>query len=397
MTSKKLAMTLLTFASAAFLVACGEVGGSNSTSNSGSSEQTASNAIGDTIKVGYNFELSGNVASYGNTEKNGADLAVEEINAAGGIDGKKVEVISKDNKSETAESATVATSLVAEGAHVIIGPATSGASAAATANVTRGGVPMITPSGTQDNLVYAADGTTVNEFFFRATFVDSFQGDLLASYATDTLKAEKVVLYYDNSSDYAKGIADSFKENYTGEIVETLTFASGDKDYQAALTKIKDLDFDAIIMPGYYEETGAIVKQARDLGIDAPIAGPDGFDSPVFLEKAGTAATDVHYLSGFSTEGSEKAKKFYDAYVAKYGEEPSMFSALAYDSVYMAAEAAQGASTSVDIKDNLAKLSDFEGVTGTMSVDENHNVVKSAYVISFTDGKVSGVEVLEAK
>uniref|UniRef100_UPI0026ED987D ABC transporter substrate-binding protein n=1 Tax=Streptococcus merionis TaxID=400065 RepID=UPI0026ED987D len=362
-----------------------------------SSAQASGNAVGETVKIGYNFELSGAVASYGNTEKNGADLAVEEINAAGGVDGKKLEVISKDNKSETAEAATVATSLVTEGANVIVGPATSGASAAATANVTRGAVPMITPSGTQDNLVFAADGKTVNDYFFRATFVDSYQGQLLSNYAADTLKAKKVVLYYDNSSDYAKGIADAFKESYSGEIVETLTFASGDKDYQAALTKIKGLDFDAIIMPGYYEETGAIVKQARDLGITAPIAGPDGFDSPVFLEKAGAAATDVHYLSAFSTEGSEKAKKFYDAYVAKYGEEPSMFSALAYDSVYMAAEAAKGASTSVDIKDNLAKLSDFEGVTGTMSVDKDHNVVKSAYVISFSDGKVSGVEVLEAK
>lgn len=394
MKKKSFALSLLTFASVAFLAACGEVGSNNSSS---SAETPAGNSIGETIKVGYNFELSGAVASYGITERNGADLAVEEINAAGGVDGKELEVISKDNKSETAESATVATSLVTEGANVVIGPATSGASAAATANLTKGGVPMISPSGTQDNLVFAADGKTVNDYFFRATFVDSYQGRLLATYATDSLKAEKVVLYYDNASDYAKGIADAFKEAYKGEIVETLTFAAGDKDFQAALTKIKDKDFDAIIMPGYYEETGAIVKQARDLGIKQAIAGPDGFDSPVFLEKAGAAATDVHYLSAFSTEGSEKAKKFYDAYLAKYGEEPSMFSALAYDSVYMAAQAAKGASSSVDIKDNLEKLSGFEGVTGTMSVDENHNVVKSAYVISFTDGKVSGVEVLEAK
>ncbi|MET3558297.1 branched-chain amino acid transport system substrate-binding protein [Streptococcus rupicaprae] len=394
MKKKSFALSLLTFASVAFLAACGEVGSNNSSS---SAETPAGNSIGETIKVGYNFELSGAVASYGITERNGADLAVEEINAAGGVDGKELEVISKDNKSETAESATVATSLVTEGANVVIGPATSGASAAATANLTKGGVPMISPSGTQDNLVFAADGKTVNDYFFRATFVDSYQGQLLATYATDSLKAEKVVLYYDNASDYAKGIADAFKEAYKGEIVETLTFAAGDKDFQAALTKIKDKDFDAIIMPGYYEETGAIVKQARDLGIKQAIAGPDGFDSPVFLEKAGAAATDVHYLSAFSTEGSEKAKKFYDAYLAKYGEEPSMFSALAYDSVYMAAQAAKGASSSVDIKDNLEKLSGFEGVTGTMSVDENHNVVKSAYVISFTDGKVSGVEVLEAK
>lgn len=386
---KKFALVAVAFVSTAVLAACGTVGGGNSTTGT---------KIGDTIKLGYNLELSGSVSSYGNAEKNGADLAVKEINAADGVGGKKIKVISKDNKSENSEAATAATSLVTAGANVILGPATSGAAGAATSNVTKGGVPMISPSGTQDDLVYGSDKKTVNQYFFRTTFVDSYQGKLLSSYATDKLNAKKVVLYYDNSNDYAKGIAESFKKSYKGTIVETLTFASGDTDYQAALTKLKGKDFDAIVMPGYYTETGLIVKQAREQGITQPILGPDGFDSPKFVESAtASAATDVYYLTAFTTEGSSKAKKFHDAYVKAYNEEPSMFAALSYDSVYMAAKAAKGAKTSVDIKENLAKLKDFEGVTGKMSVDKNHNVVKSAYVISLKNGSTDNVEVVSAK
>lgn len=386
MKTRKFAVALATFASAALLAACGNV----STTNTASASQGTS--VGDTFKIGYNLELSGAVSSYGQTEEKGANLAVKEINAAGGIDGKKIEVVTKDNKSETAEAATVATSLASEGVNVVIGPATSGASAASIPALTSAGVPMISPSGTQTNLV-VDDAGKVQDYFFRATFTDGYQGQIMAKYATDTLAAKKVVLYYDNSSDYGKGIAEVFKKEYKGEIVSEITFASGDKDFQAALTKLKDKDFDAIIMPGYYNETGTIVKQARGLGIDKPVLGSDGFDSPQFTELAtASAASKVYYLSAFVTSASDKAKAFYDAYKKEYNEEPSMFSALAYDSVYMAAEAAKGATSSVAVKDNLVALKDFEGVTGTMSVDKDHNVVKSVYVISLTDGVQSSVD-----
>ncbi len=384
MKKRSFAKALVTFASVALLAACGDVSTTNSASTAAE--------VGDTLKIGYNLELSGAVSSYGQTEANGADLAVKEINAAGGVDGKQIEVIKKDNKSETAEAATVATSLASEGANLIIGPATSGASAASIPAATSAGIPMITPSGTQTDLVVDDKGN-VQEYFFRATFTDGYQGQIMAEYATSNLNAKKVVLYYDNSSDYGKGVAEAFEKAYKGEIVSKITFASGDKDFQAALTKLKDLEFDAIIMPGYYNETGTIVKQARGLGLNQPILGSDGFDSPQFAELAtASAASNVYYLSAFVTTASDRAKAFYDAYVAEYGEEPSMFSALAYDSVYMAAEAAKGAKNSTEIKDNLSTLKDFEGVTGTMSIDKEHNVVKSVYVVGLTDGKQSSVD-----
>lgn len=367
------------------LAACSTVSSTGSADLSGTT-------VGDKIKLGLNLELSGAASSYGQTEEKGAKLAVKEINAKGGVDGKKIEIILKDNKSETAEAATVTTSLVSDGANVLIGPATSGASGASISNATKASVPLISPSGTQSNLVVDNKGNT-QKYFFRTTFTDAYQAKIMAKYAKEYLKVKKVVLYYDNSSDYGKGVAKAFKKSFKGDIVSEITFASGDKDFQAALTKIKTKEFDAIIMPGYYNETGTITKQARELGMKQPILGSDGFNSPQYAKLATkAAATDVYYLSAFVTSANDKAKSFYKAYKAEYGEEPSMFSVLAYDSVYMAAKAAEGAKTSVDIKNNLATLSKFEGVTGTMSIDKNHNVVKSVYVVGLKDGKQSTVD-----
>lgn len=384
---KKFALTLVSLASVALLAACGEV---STTGNSGSASGTE---IGKTLKIGFNFEETGDVASYGTAEQKAAKLAVDEINKAGGVDGKQIEVTDKDNKSELSEASTVSTNLVTQAkVNAIVGPATSGGTGAAITNAAKASVPLITPSGTQDDLTKGQD------YLFRATFIDSFQGKILSKYVTDNLKAKKVVLYYDNSSDYAKGIAKAFQEEYKGEIVATETFASKDTDFQAALTKFKGKDFDALVVPGYYTEAGKIVNQARGMGIDKPIVGGDGFNSEEFISQATpAAATNVYYVSGYSTSGdmTAKAKKFLEAYKAKYNEEPSMFSALAYDSVYMVAEASKGAKNSVDIKENLAKLKDFEGVTGSITMDKNHNPVKSALMIGLKDGKVDTVETVK--
>lgn len=390
---KKFALVAVAFLSTAVLTACGAAP-SSSTSSSGTT------IASDKLTIGYNLELSGTVAAYGEAEKNGADLAISEINAAGGVDGKTLEAVSKDNKSDNTESASVTTNLATQSkVNAIVGPATSGAVAAATPNATSAAVPLVTPSGTQDALTVSKSGT-VNDYIFRATFQDSFQGEVLAQYATANLNAQKVVLYYDSSSDYAKGIAEKFKSVYTGEIVAEETFQSKDTDFQAALTKIKDKDFDAIVMPGYYTETGLITKQAREMGIDKPILGPDGFADSKFIESAGAENTNnVYYVSGYSTKVSlsDKSTEFVESYKAKYGEEPNMFAALAYDSVYMIAKAAEGAKTSKDIATNLAKLTDFEGVTGTMTIDKEHNPVKSAIMIGLANGEENTAEAVEVK
>ncbi|GLB79884.1 branched-chain amino acid ABC transporter substrate-binding protein [Streptococcus alactolyticus] len=387
--NKKVTTFLLPFLAALVLVGCNK------------SPDVTANAtgttIGDTLKIGVNLELTGSVAAYGNAEKNGINLAVEQINKAGGVDGKKIEVITKDNKSENAEASTAATNLAVQSqVNAMIGPATSGAVAAASLNAQKTGVPLLTPSGTQDDLTIDKDG--VKKYIFRTTFQDSFQGQVLAQYAYQNLNAKKVVLYYDNSSDYAKGIAEEFQRVYPGEIVTVATFASGDKDFQSALTKFKDLDYDAIVMPGYYTETGIITKQARDMSIEVPILGPDGFNDDSFADLAGVPNThDVYYVSGYSTKTalSDKATQFIEAYKKKYGSEPNMFAALAYDSVYMIAEAAKGAKTSIDIADNLAKLSQFDGVTGTMTIDKDHNPIKTALMVKMENGAEASAEAVE--
>ncbi|COI36114.1 ABC transporter substrate binding lipoprotein-branched chain amino acid transport [Streptococcus pneumoniae] len=364
---KKFALSFVALASVALLAACGEV-------KSGA-VNTAGNSVEEkTIKIGFNFEESGSLAAYGTAEQKGAQLAVDEINAAGGIDGKQIEVVDKDNKSETAEAASVTTNLVTQSkVSAVVGPATSGATAAAVANATKAGVPLISPSATQDGLTKGQD------YLFIGTFQDSFQGKIISNYVSEKLNAKKVVLYTDNASDYAKGIAKSFRESYKGEIVADETFVAGDTDFQAALTKMKGKDFDA-------------------MGIDKPIVGGDGFNGEEFVQQAtAEKASNIYFISGFSTtvEVSAKAKAFLDAYRAKYNEEPSTFAALAYDSVHLVANAAKGAKNSGEIKDNLAKTKDFEGVTGQTSFDADHNTVKTAYMMTMNNGKVEAAEVVK--
>ena len=366
------------------LAACGAAPGGNSAASKGTE-------IGKTFKLGYDLELSGGVAAYGNAGKNGANLAVDEINKAGGINGKQITVISKDNKSDNAEAATVVSNLINnDKVNAVIGSMTSGAVKSMTPNVTKGAVPLVTPAGTDDTLTVT--NGKVNDYIFRSTFQDSYQGKVLANYTTNELKAKNVVLYYDNSSDYAKGIAKSFEKTYTGKIVDKVSFQSGDKDFQATLSKIKSEDYDAIVMPGYYNETGLITKQARELGIEQPILGGDGFADPTFITLAGdAAATNVYYVSGYSAKAlaNETTTKFIAAYQAKYKSEPSMFDALAYDAVYMVKQAAEDtkAKTSVDVKDGLAKLKGFKGATGDITVDKDHNPVKDAVVVKLENGK----------
>ncbi|MBP2623360.1 ABC transporter substrate-binding protein [Streptococcus oricebi] len=382
---KKLGLSLLTFASLALLAACGDVSSSKSAATG--------TEIGDKIKIGFNFEESGQTAAYGGAEQKAAKLAIEEINAAGGVDGKMFEVKDYDNKSETAEAANITTKLVTQDkVNVLVGPATSGATAASAPKADKAGVPLIAPSATQDDI------TKGHDFLYVAAFQDRFQGKILGKFANDDLKLKKVILYTDNGSDYAKGAAAAFRKSFKGEIVADETFTSGDTDFQAALTKFKGKEFDALVVPSYYTEAGKIVNQARGMGIEQPILGPDGLNGDEFVQQAtAERANNIYFVSGFATKGdvSEKTKKFLEAYKAKYKEEPSMFAALAYDSVYMAAEAAKGAKTSLDISKNLSKLKDFEGVTGKMTINKDHTTEKSAYMVTMNNGQVDKVQVVE--
>ncbi len=382
---KKLGL-LLVLSSVLLLGACGKESGSSS----------------DTIKIGANLELSGAVAAYGDAELQGIKLAVKEINADGGIDGKKIELVSKDNKSDTAEAASVATSLATKDkVSAIVGPATSGAVKASIPAVTRAKVPLVTPSGTDDAVTVDAKNK-VQEYIFRTCYQDSFQGITLANYASKELSAKSAIIIGDNSSDYAKGLTKSFKKQFSGKIVDEVNFTSGDKDFQAILTKIKNMDFDVIYLPGYYNEAGLIIKQAREMGITQPILGADGFGDAELIKLADAKnVNDVYYTAHFSTkaDATDKTKDFIAAFKKEYNKEPSAFNALGYDSVYLIKKAAEDAKSTepAKITTALAKVKGFEGVTGTMSIDKDHNPEKAAVVVQLTNGEESKATIVEPK
>mgnify|MGYP000636594317 CR=1 FL=1 len=348
----------------------------------------------DEIRIGINYELSGDNATYGQGSVEGIEMAIDEINQAGGINGKLIKAIKYDNESKPSEASTLANKLVSQDKVLaILGPATTGAFTSQIPVANKNKIPIATGSATGDNLTFAADGS-VHEYVFRICFNDSFQGRVMANFAAENLSAKKAVIIMDSSNDYSKGLTKNFKETFTaagGTIVAEESYVKGDTDFNAILTKIKDLDFDAIFIPGYYNEAGLIIKQARTLGIDKPILGADGFDSPVLVELAGAdALNNVYFSNHYSSIGDDPVVlKFIADFEAKYGKKPNAFNALGYDLAKFVADAISRAEslTGEAIKDALASTKNFVGVTGTLSVDENHNPVKSIFVIELKNGE----------
>lgn len=349
---------------------------------------------GDTIKIGINLELSGGVASYGQSEDKAIDLAVEEINDDGGIDGKKIELVKVDNKSDAGEATSGAIKLITKDKVVaIIGAATSGNTVAQVEVAGKNKVPLISPSGTSTT-VTVTDKGKLNEFAFRTAFIDPFQGTVAANFAANELKVKNVAIYADNSSDYAKGLAASFKKDFEaagGKIVAQESYVAKDTDFRSTLTSLKSKNPDFIFIPGYYEEVGLIVKQAREMGITVPLMGADGWDSPDIVDLAGAdALNNTYIITAYSSEDPDgKAKAFSDKFNEKYGEAPNSFHALGYDTVYLLKDAIERADSTdgTKIKEALEATDNLDLVTGLYSMDENHHPVKSATIIEFVDGE----------
>lgn len=354
----------------------------------------------ETVKIGVNYELSGVVASYGQSSVEGINMAFDEINEAGGIDGKMIESIESDNKSEPAEATSIATKLMTQDDLVaVLGPATSGNFKAQEPVAMKNKIPMISASATADDVTVDIDKDgnivpgSVKEYVFRLCFSDSFQGTAMANFAERNLDAKTAVIIKDNSSDYAKGLAERFKETFTeagGEIVTEVGYIAKEKDFNAILTKVKNLEYDVIFLPGYYEEAGLLIKQARNLGITAPILGADGLDSPKLVELAGEEAlNDVHFSNHYSSLDEDPiVVDFIKEFKEKYNKEPDAFNALGYDLGKFIADAVKraGSNDPEAVKEALASTTDFKGVTGSFSMDENHNPVKAIVVIELKDG-----------
>lgn len=352
-------------------------------------------ASGDTIKVGASFELTGNVANYGKAILSGVKMAVDEVNANGGVNGKKINLVESDNKSEPSESGNSVTKLITQDNVVaVLGPATSGCVAASSPITEANKVPQIAPCATAPAITM--NNGKVREFMFRACFIDPFQGQVMAQFADNTLKVKNVAILYDSSSDYSKGLADVFQktmEEKGGKVLAKEAFLSKDLDFKAALTKIKATNPEAIYVPGYYEEVSKIVKQAREIGINVPLLGSDGWESPKLAEIAGKDALhDCYYVSAFSAQDQDPSvQKFIKDYKAKYQKDPDIFAMQGYNAGLVLADALKRSNnaTGEKLAKAIAETKDLPIASGKLTYDANHNPIMSALIISLDGGTAS--------
>ena len=351
----------------------------------------------DTIKVGANLEMTGGSASYGISSKNAIELAFKEINEKGGINGKQLELVVADNKSEAAEATNAMQKLVSQDNVVaVIGPNLSSSVIAASAINNSAKVLDIAPMATNPYVTVDQASGKTKDFNYRTCFIDPFQGTVMAKFATAELGVGNAAILIDNSSDYAKGLAQFFKENFVkegGAVTAEESYLQKDTDFKATLTKIKATNPDFLYVPGYYQEVGLIVKQARELGMNMPIAGGDGWDSAKMPEIAGAAALNNTYFSSLYSPDDDSAlnKAFVSEYEKAYKVKPDVFAALSYDSALLVAEAIKNAGSTepAKISEAMAKINGFSGVSGSVTFDDKHNPVKSAVILEYKDGAQS--------
>lgn len=349
---------------------------------------------GNEIVVGEFASLTGKEATFGTSSHEGTLLAVEELNAAGGVLGKKIKLITEDNQSKAGESATVVNKLISkDGAVAILGEVASSRSLEAAPICQSNGVPMISPSSTNPKV------TETGNFIFRVCFIDPFQGTVMANFATNTLKAKKVAVFTDVKSDYSKGLAKYFKEGFVkagGQIVSELDFNGGDKDFKGQLTTIKGAGPDAVFVPGYYTDAALICIQAKEIGLNVPLFGGDGWESDT-LTKLGKEAVEGNFFSTHYAPdvASDQSKKFVADYQKRFnGKLPDAMAALGYDSAMILADAVKRADSTegAKVREALAATKEFPAVTGKITIDAKRDAVKSAVILKIEGGKFKFVE-----
>lgn len=357
---------------------------------------SAQEATGEPLVLGVNLELTGPAAPYSVPAVEAFELYVEQVNAAGGVlDGRPLELVVLDNKTDTTEGVSLQTRLNDDPEVVAtLGPNASGVVNAAKPVIESSAKPTVLPATTGDGLTLAANGEAVANLF-RTAYEDSYQGTAGAVYVYDTLGAMNTLLIVDNALDYSQGLADAFVTKYEelgGTVVATEAYSSGDTDFTALATKLLGYEYDAIYMPGYYTETGLLVKAFRELGLTQPVVGADGYASDTFVELAGAENTyDVHYTTHYDASlESEASVAFGEAYTEKFGKAPDTFAALGYDAISFLVDGIEraGSTDPEAISQALSETVDFEGVTGTFSINDDHNPVKPAVMVTLDNGNV---------
>ncbi len=349
-------------------------------------------ADANTILLGQVGSLTGGQATFGISTRNGIELALKEANAAGGVKGKKLAIRVYDNQSKPEEAAQAATRLITQDKVVLIlGDVASSNSLAMAEKAQAAGVPMITPSSTNPTV------TDKGDYIFRVCFIDPFQGFVMAKFARENLKLNKVAVLQDNKSAYSIGLADVFTRKFTemgGKVSAVESYSQGDTDYRAQLTAIRKSQPEGIYVPGYYSEVGIIARQAREVGLKVPLMGGDGWDSEKLFELGGSAISGSYFSNHYSPDNPDpRVQKFIADYKAAYGAVPDALAALGYDAARVAVAALERAKdlSGPAVRDAIAQTKDFPGVAGTVSLDANRNAVKSAVVLKVEDGKTQYV------
>lgn len=374
---KRLLLSLLLISSFLFSFACERKGGP------GAGGQTGP------ITIGYYGDLTGRTSNFGQSTKAGVEMAADEINKAGGINGRQITILSEDDEGRPEKAATVVTKLINQDRVVaLLGEVASGNTLAAAPKAQAAKVPMISPSSTNPAV------TQVGDYISRVCFIDPFQGAVMAKFAANTLKAKKAAIMLDFNSPYSRGLTDFFEFSFAklgGEIVAKQSYSQGDPDYRGQLSAVKAANPDVIYIPGYYGDVAIIAKQARQVGLTVPLLGADGWDAPELWELGGDTLNGSYISNHYSADDpSETIQKFVHAYRQRYGNlTPDAHAALAYDALRFLAEAIARAGTTEGpkLREALAETKNFAGVTGIISMDRDRNAVKPAVVLKLEDLK----------
>jgi branched-chain amino acid transport system substrate-binding protein len=340
------------------------------------------------IVIGHYGSMTGSTAHFGQDTDKAARLAAEQLNAGGGVLGKKLRIVTLDTRGDGAEAANAVTRLIdVEKATAILGEVASSLSLQGGPIAQRRKIPMVSPSSTNPKV------TQIGDYVFRACYIDPFQGKVMAQFARQTLKLDKVAILKDVKNDYSLGLADAFQKSFTaagGTIAIEQSYAQGDTDFSAQLTAIKSSGAQAIWVPGYYAEVGAIARTAARLGVKMPLLGGDGWDAPELFTIGGDALNGSYFSNHFAPDqASPMAQKFVADFKAKYGQLPTGLGALGYDGIMIIADAIKraGKVEPSAIRDALASTKDLETVTGKISMDKDRNPEKSVVVLKIDGGK----------
>lgn len=342
----------------------------------------------DAILVGHVASMTGDTATFGRSADQGMRLAIEEINAAGGVLGRPLELITEDDRSITEEARTAAQKLLQRDQVVaLLGEVASSRSLAAAPEAQRAGVPMISPGSTNPKV------TEVGDYVFRACFIDPFQGAVMARFAVEDLRGRRLAILFDFKQDYSVGLAEFFRQKARelgAEIVADERYTSGDIDFRPQLTTIRAANPDAVFVPGYYTEVGLIARQAREKGLNVPLLGGDGWDSEKTVEIGGEAVDGYYFSTHYAADSDNpRVQEFVRKFAAQNGSTPDAMAALGYDAAGILADALgrAGATDGAKLRDAIAATAGFEGVTGRISMDEKRNARKDAVVLEIEGGK----------